>query len=55
MTCTHHYYLGSPHDGIISARCIKCGYERDFPANPENDDFAKARRKKRGKRRIDGT
>lgn len=29
--CTHHWYLGSSHNGAAHAKCLKCGAEKDYP------------------------
>ena len=32
IDCKHHWLLGQPRDGAISAVCRKCGREREYPA-----------------------
>jgi hypothetical protein len=29
--CIHHWYLGTSLNGMIPAKCLKCGAERDYP------------------------
>lgn len=30
VKCIHHWYLGASHNGVVHARCIKCGEEKDY-------------------------
>lgn len=37
-SCRHHWLLGQPADGKVSAKCCECGLTRDFPASLEDYD-----------------
>jgi len=30
VKCIHHWYLGASHNGIVHAKCLKCGAEKDY-------------------------
>ena len=31
IKCIHHWYLGASHNGMVNAKCLKCGAEKDYP------------------------
>ena len=39
-SCKHHWLLGQPVDGKVSARCRNCGKLRDYPAAVEDYDWS---------------
>jgi hypothetical protein len=39
-SCRHHWLLGQPVDGKVSARCRTCGQTREFPASVEDYDWS---------------
>lgn len=36
--CVHHWLLGEPAEGQITARCVKCEGTRIFAASPQSTD-----------------
>jgi len=30
VKCIHHWYMGASQNGIVHARCRKCGAEKDY-------------------------
>jgi hypothetical protein len=39
ITCKHHWLLGQPENGRVSAVCRNCGRERSYPAVLDDADW----------------